>query len=45
VVFHCLAGGRSARAIDLCRNLGLSVDTHMAPGMSGWVAAGFPVVR
>jgi rhodanese-related sulfurtransferase len=45
IVFYCLSGGRSARAIAVCRGLGLSHDTHMAGGISAWLAEGRPVVR
>ncbi|EYD76683.1 hypothetical protein Rumeso_01641 [Rubellimicrobium mesophilum DSM 19309] len=45
VVFHCLAGRRSAQAVALCRSLGLGHDTHMAGGLSAWKAQGLPVSR
>ncbi|PSC03407.1 sulfurtransferase [Alsobacter soli] len=45
VVLHCLAGGRSKTALDLCSRLGLPVDTHMGGGISAWKAAGLPVER
>ncbi len=43
VVFYCLSGQRSARAVDLARQLGLAHDTHVAGGISAWRAAGLPV--
>ena len=45
VVFYCLSGQRSARAVDLARQLGLAHDTHVAGGISAWRAAGLPVER
>lgn len=45
VVLHCLSGGRSKTALDLCARMGLSVDTHMGGGISAWKAAGLPVQR
>lgn len=43
LVLHCLSGARSARAIGLCAAAG--VDTHMAGGISAWMANGLPVTR
>jgi rhodanese-related sulfurtransferase len=45
VVLHCLSGGRSKTALDLCARLGLPVDTHMGGGINAWKAAGLPVER
>lgn len=45
VVFYCLSGGRSGRAVELCRRLGLPHDTHVGGGISAWKAAGLPVTR
>jgi rhodanese-related sulfurtransferase len=45
VVFHCLAGGRSAQAVALCQSMGLGVDSHMAGGLTAWMAHGLPVSR
>lgn len=45
VVLHCLSGGRSRTALDLCARMGLPVDTHMGGGISAWKAAGLPVQR
>lgn len=44
VVFYCLAGGRSAKAVELCGKLGLPHDSHMAGGIGAWRAHGLPVV-
>ena len=44
VVFYCLAGGRSAKAIELCQKLGLPHDTHVPGGIGAWRAHGLPVV-
>ena len=43
IVFYCLSGQRSARAIDLSRSLGKPHDTHVAGGISAWRASGLPV--
>ena len=45
VILHCLSGGRSRTALDLCARMGLPVDTHMGGGISAWKAAGLPVQR
>jgi len=44
VVFYCLAGGRSARAVALCRWMGFPFDRMVAGGLSAWKAAGLPTV-
>jgi len=43
VVFHCLAGSRSAQAVALCRSMGLPHERHMGGGLSAWKAQGLPV--
>jgi phage shock protein E len=45
VVLHCLSGGRSKTALELCARMDLPVDTHMGGGISAWKAAGLPVLR
>lgn len=45
VVLHCRSGARSARALALCRSLGLAHDQHMEGGIEAWRAAGYPVTR
>jgi rhodanese-related sulfurtransferase len=45
IVFYCLSGGRSARAIDVCRQLGLSHNMHVTGGITAWRAAGLPIER
>ncbi|WP_407050281.1 rhodanese-like domain-containing protein [Methyloraptor flagellatus] len=45
IVFYCLSGGRSGRAVDLCRKLGLPHETHVGGGISAWKAEGLPVER
>ncbi|MDP9362431.1 MAG: molybdopterin-synthase adenylyltransferase MoeB [Acidobacteriota bacterium] len=37
VVFYCQAGGRSARALDLAREAGLTRAKHLRGGFTGWV--------
>lgn len=44
VVFYCLAGGRSAKAIEICRKLGLPHDSHIPGGIGAWRAHGLPIV-
>jgi rhodanese-related sulfurtransferase len=44
VVFYCLAGGRSAKAVELCQKMGLPHDTHVPGGIGAWRAHGLPVV-
>ena len=43
VVFHCAAGGRSAKAVAACQAAGLAIDSHMKGGIQAWIAAGLPV--
>jgi len=45
IVMHCRSGGRSAKAVELCQRVGLSVDSHLKGGILAWVAAGLPVER
>lgn len=45
VVFHCGIGGRSAKAVALCQQVGLTIDSHMKGGIQAWIAAGLPVER
>ena len=44
VVFYCLVGSRSARAVDLCQKMGLPHDSHMAGGIGAWRMHGLPIV-
>ncbi len=44
VVFYCLAGGRSAKAVEICNKLGLPHDTHIPGGIGAWRMHGLPVV-
>tara|TARA_R110002124_G_scaffold75066_1_gene201432 strand:- start:418 stop:771 length:354 start_codon:yes stop_codon:yes gene_type:complete len=45
VVFQCASGGRSLKAIQLCRAAGIGVDCHMGGGIGGWKAGGLPTER
>jgi rhodanese-related sulfurtransferase len=45
VVFYCAGGVRSAKAVALCRDLGLPHDTHMGGGIAAWARDGLPVER
>lgn len=45
IILHCLSGGRSKTALDLCSRMGLAVDTHMGGGINAWKAAGLSVER
>jgi rhodanese-related sulfurtransferase len=42
VVLHCARGGRSAQALQRCRNAGVPVETHLAGGLIAWKQAGLP---
>lgn len=44
VVLQCGSGKRSAMAIDLCRQAGLHIDSHLAGGIAAWRAAGLPTI-
>lgn len=44
-LIHCARGGRSAGAVALAKELGFRKVYHLPAGMSGWRAAGLPVVR
>jgi rhodanese-related sulfurtransferase len=43
VIFHCGTGKRSAMAIHLAQQAGLSHSEHLAGGIQAWKAAGLPV--
>lgn len=45
LVLNCLAGKRSAMALDKCAMAQASVDTHLAGGFGAWASAGLPVER
>ncbi|WP_407050570.1 rhodanese-like domain-containing protein [Methyloraptor flagellatus] len=45
VVFYCMAGGRSAKAVALVQSLGIAVDTHVGGGITAWAQAGLPIER
>jgi rhodanese-related sulfurtransferase len=45
VVFYCATGMRSARAVTLCKRLGLAHDTHMGGGIAAWAREGLPIER
>jgi rhodanese-related sulfurtransferase len=44
VVLHCGTGKRSAKAVALCEQAGLGVDSHLRGGMQAWKAAGLPTI-
>lgn len=44
VVFHCGGGGRSKRAATSLFAHGIAESSHLAGGIRGWKAAGFPVI-
>lgn len=44
VVFYCLVGSRSARAVEICHQMGLPHDSHMGGGIGAWRMHGLPVV-
>jgi rhodanese-related sulfurtransferase len=45
IVFHCLAGGRSAKAVAACNAAGIPVEGHMQGGIQAWKSAGLPVEK
>ncbi len=45
IVVYCAAGGRSALAADVLREMGFPNVAHLEPGFNGWAAAGLPVER
>ena len=45
IVFHCGVGGRSAKAVAVCQDVGVAIDSHMKGGIQAWVATGLPVER
>jgi len=45
LVVHCQGGGRSAIALSLLQARGFRNARNLAPGFTGWAAAGLPVVR
>jgi len=45
VVFSCGVGMRSFKALEMAKDAGLSVDTHLGGGLKAWLAAGLPVER
>ena len=42
VVFSCNSGNRSVKASEIAQAAGLAYDSHLAGGIKGWRAAGFP---
>jgi rhodanese-related sulfurtransferase len=45
IILYCAAGGRSALAADVLREMGFPNVAHFEPGFNGWAAAGQPVER
>ena len=45
LVLTCLGGKRSGMALDKCRAIEASADTHLAGGFGAWKAAGLAVER
>ncbi len=45
VVFQCLSGARSGRALALYRGAGQSGGLNLQGGINGWKAVGLPVKR
>lgn len=45
VVLQCGTGKRSGMALERCRAAGVTVDAHLAGGISAWIDAGLPTVR
>ncbi len=44
VVFHCKAGGRSAKAVEKCLAQGIAHTEHLAGGIDAWKAAKLPTI-
>ena len=44
IIFHCKAGGRSAKAVEMCLAKGIAHTRHLAGGFDAWKAAGLPTV-
>jgi rhodanese-related sulfurtransferase len=42
VVFSCRSGNRSVKASEIAQAAGLAYDAHLAGGILGWRAAGYP---
>ena len=45
IVLYCAAGGRSALAADVLREMGFPDVAHLEVGFNGWSAAGMPVQK
>lgn len=45
VVLQCAGGKRSGMALDRCRNVEATIDTHLAGGIAAWTSAGLPTER
>ena len=45
IVLYCAAGGRSALAADVLRDMGFPDVAHLEVGFNGWSAAGMPVEK
>jgi rhodanese-related sulfurtransferase len=44
VVFYCMVGGRSSKAVEICQKMGLPHDSHMGGGIGAWRMHGLPIV-
>ena len=44
VVFHCGSGKRSAVAVAMCQQAGVTAHTHLKGGIIAWKAAGMAVL-
>ena len=44
IVLQCGSGRRSAKAIALCEQAGVPVDSHLRGGIQAWKAAGLPTI-
>lgn len=44
IIFHCKAGGRSARAVEMCLAKGIAHTKHLAGGFDAWKGAGLPIL-
>jgi len=45
LVFYCLSGQRSQRAVELCQQMKLPHDLHVVGGLTAWRSEGLPLER
>ena len=45
IILHCNSGGRSGRALQMCREADIKVAGHVKGGILGWKASKLPTLR